>query len=73
MINLVPNLGGYRLAMTRDYKISESIQVYKGLIAKIMLLLHLAYTQKIIDSTGCEHTLTINKKSKPLCLAVQSF
>ncbi|QLH34848.1 MAG: hypothetical protein HWD61_00835 [Parachlamydiaceae bacterium] len=64
MGNLVSNFGGYRLAMTSDYHISESIQVYKGLITKLMVCLGLAFAQQIIDATGrAVQTLAVNKRS----------
>ncbi|QLH34850.1 MAG: hypothetical protein HWD61_00845 [Parachlamydiaceae bacterium] len=64
MGNLVSKFGGYRLAMTSDYHISESIQVYKGLIAKLMVCLGLAFAQQIFDATGrAVQTLAVNKRS----------
>lgn len=62
-MELVSNFIGYRLAMTPEFQQAESLQVYKGIIAKIMVLLNQAFTQQILDETGRTITLAVDKKS----------
>lgn len=64
-MKLVSDFVGYRLAMTphQEYRRAESIKVYKGIIAKIMVLFKLALKQNFLDDNGQEFTLAVNKKS----------
>lgn len=54
---------GYRLAMTPQYQKAESLQAYKGPIARLMVKLNLAFRQQFIDDQGRVGSLAINKKS----------
>ena len=61
----VKNVVGYRLSMSpnQPFRQSQSIQVYKGIVGKIMLLLKLALSQQFEDENGKLVILAVNKKS----------
>lgn len=60
---LVSNFSGYRLAMSSQYDQATSLQAYKGIIAKVMIALDLAFKQEFLDDKNQVVTLAINKKS----------
>ncbi len=64
-MRLISNMAGYRLAMSpnQKFQLSQSIQVYKGIIAKIMIYFKLAFRQQFLDDHGKVFSLAINKKS----------
>lgn len=64
-MTLVSNFGGYRLSMAsnQEFQLAESIQVYKGIIAKLMVFLDLAFYRQFLDKNGQTITLAVNKRS----------
>ena len=64
-MKLVANVCGFRLAMAsnNEFYRSQSVQVYKGLIAQIMVVLKIAISQQFLDDMGKTIVLAINKKS----------
>ena len=64
-MQLVAQVFGYRLSMRpeQSFKVDQSVKVYKGLIAKIMVKLNLAFTQKFIDLGGHAITVAVNRRS----------
>lgn len=62
---LVSTFFGYRLNISDEKKFqrSKSIQLYRGVIGKLMVALKLAFTQQFLDSDGKQITLAVNKKS----------
>lgn len=64
-MELVSNFGGYRLTMAtnQEFQQAQSLQVYKGIIAKIMIFFNLAFCQEFLDKEGNKVTVAINFKS----------
>src|SRR5260221_11500101 len=64
-MNLVKNFAGFRLAMEPNlpFRKAQSIQVYTGIIGKIMHLLKLAFHQQFKDERGRVITLAVNARS----------
>lgn len=64
-MNLVKNFVGFRLTMepNQPYRKAQTIQVYTGIIGKIMHLLKLAFQQQFEDEAGRVITLAVNTRS----------
>lgn len=64
-MSIISNFGGYRLSMNSDkpFRQSQSIQMYSGIIARIMVLFRLAFFKTFKDQKGQIRVFAINRKS----------